>query len=120
VPADFLGASFLSPIDLSSSNSLIATSWKNITSTLQAYIAGKNQNDHFGAAADITNITFSLGMFSLNGAAAGKLQFYYTSPQIANSPNGTHKVDENSIYCIANLTKVFTILASLLGLKDSD
>jgi CubicO group peptidase (beta-lactamase class C family) len=120
VLADFLGASFSPPMDLSSSKSLITTSWENITSTLHAYIASENQNDHSEAAAFIANITFSLGMFSVNDAAASTLQFHYTSPEIANAPNGTHKVDENSIYRIASLTKVFTVLAGLLGLKDTD
>jgi hypothetical protein len=34
--------------------------------------------------------------------------------------NGTHKVDENSIYRITSLIKVFIVLVRLLRLKDID
>ncbi|KAE9363272.1 beta-lactamase/transpeptidase-like protein [Stipitochalara longipes BDJ] len=107
---DFSGPSYPAPVDLSSSQSLVAASWKNVTSTLQNYIYNDNQSTTSRTIADIKNLTFSLGMFSLNDPAA----------KIANSPNGTHKVDEDSIYRIASITKVFTVLAGLLNLKDTD
>ena len=59
-------------------------------------------------------------MFSLNDPPASQLQFHYTSPEIPNSTNGTHKVDEDSIYRIASLTKLFTVLTGLLNLNDTD
>jgi hypothetical protein len=46
--------------------------------------------------AEIKNVTFSIGMFSLHDPAATGLQFHYTSPEIVNAPNGTRKVDEDS------------------------
>jgi CubicO group peptidase (beta-lactamase class C family) len=111
--ADFLGPSYPAPVDLTSHQSLVAAGWRNITSTLQRYIDHGDQDISSGAMADIKNLTFSLGMFSLNDPAASELQFHYTSPETANAPNGTHKVDENSIYRFASLTKVFTVLAVL-------
>ncbi|KAL7912452.1 Aldehyde/histidinol dehydrogenase [Trichoderma velutinum] len=48
------------------------------------------------------------------------ITYHYTSPEIANAPNGTHKVDANTIYRVASVTKVFTVLTGLLELNDSD
>ena len=120
VLADFLGPSYPAPVDLSSSKSLVAATWKNVSSTLQAYINSDGQSSTSDVVAEIRNVTFSLGVFSLNDPGATDLQFHYTSPEIANAPNGTHKVNENSIYRIASLTKVFTVLAGLLNLKSTD
>jgi hypothetical protein len=64
--ADFLGPSYPTPVDLSSSKSLVAASWKNLTLTLQNYINDGDQNLSSGVMAEIKNVTFSLGMFSLN------------------------------------------------------
>lgn len=120
VLADFLGPSYPAPVDLSNSKSLVAAAWKNVTSTLQAYIKSDEQSSTSGLVAEIKNVTFSLGVFSLNDPGATDLQFHYTSPEIANAPNGTRKVNENSIYRIASLTKVFTVLVGLLNLKPND
>ncbi|KAL6812640.1 Aldehyde/histidinol dehydrogenase [Trichoderma camerunense] len=70
--------------------------------------------------SSITNLTFSLGLFSLHDPAATKLQYHYTAPEIASAPNGTHKVDANTIYRVASVTKVLTVLTGLLELNDSD
>ncbi|PMD47083.1 beta-lactamase/transpeptidase-like protein [Hyaloscypha variabilis F] len=117
--ADFSGPSYPAPVDLSSNQSLVAASWTNITSTLEIYTNDGNLST-FGTASQIKNLTFSLGMFSLNDPKATELQFHYTSPEIANSSNGTRKVDEDSIYRIASLTKAFTILTGLINLNDTD
>jgi hypothetical protein len=120
VLTDFLGPSYPAPVDLSNSKSLVAAAWKNVTSTLQAYIKSDEQSSTSGLVAEIKNVTFSLGVFSLNDPGATDLQFHYTSPEIANAPNGTREVNENSIYRIASLTKVFTVLVGLLNLKPND
>jgi len=120
VLGNFLGPTYPAPVDLSSSKSLVAATWKNVSSTLQAYINSDGQSSTSDVVAEIRNVTFSLGVFSLNDPGATDLQFHYTSPEIANAPNGTHKVNENSIYRIASLTKVFTVLAGLLNLKSTD
>jgi hypothetical protein len=117
---DFLGPSYPAPVELSSSKSLVTTTWKNVTSNLQAYINSDEQSSTSGIVAEIRNVTFSLGMFSLNDRSTTDLQFHYISPEIANAPKGTHKVNDNSIYHIASLTKVFTVLAGLLNLKSND
>lgn len=81
---------------------------------LQELVSDSNPNNSF------SNVTFSLGMFSLHDDDATSLQFHYTSPEIANSPNGTKNVNGDSIYRIASVTKVFTVLAGLLELSLTD
>ena len=120
VLGDFLGPSYSAPVDLSSGQSLVAATWKNVTSTIQAYINSDEQRSTSGVVAEIRSVTFSLGVFSLNDPGATDLQVHYTAPSIVNAPNGTHKVNENSISRIASLTKVFTVLAGLLNLKPTD
>ncbi|KAH8891718.1 beta-lactamase/transpeptidase-like protein [Thozetella sp. PMI_491] len=123
VLADFLGSSYAPPADLTSNGSLVAAGWKNITSTLEIYLRNDSQDSNPASAAAtalLKNVTFSLGMFSLRDTAATDLQFHYTSPEIATAPNGTHRVDADSIYRIASVTKVFTVLAGLLELKSAD
>lgn len=120
VLADLLGPSYPAPLDLSSNQSLVAESWKNVTATLQKYLSDDIEGSVSDVIAEIKNVTFSLGMFSLTDPATTEMQFHYTSPEIANAPNGTHNVDGNSIYRIASITKVFTVLAGLLELKTSD
>lgn len=119
--ADFLGPRYPAPKEISSDNSLVAESWKNLSSTLNTYTQDTYESTTPSKlVASLKNITFSLGMFSLHDAAASKLQFHYTSHEIAKAANGTHKVDGDSIYRVASVTKAFTVLAGLLNLKDSD
>lgn len=113
VSADFLGPRYVQPVDLSSDKSAVSAAWKNATASLEKTL--KSANSTLG----IQNVTFSLGLFSLNDPSASKLQFHYTSPEIAAS-TGTKKVDGDSIYKVASITKVFTVLAGLLNLKPTD
>ncbi|KAL7929194.1 beta-lactamase/transpeptidase-like protein [Trichoderma chlorosporum] len=118
--ADTLGPSYPAPKDLTSRHSLVAASFKNLTSTLDAYLKDGKSKTLSRPLANITNITFSLGLFSLHDSEATKLQYHYTSPEIANAPNGTHKVDADTIYRVASVTKVFTVLTGLLELNSAD
>jgi CubicO group peptidase (beta-lactamase class C family) len=117
VAADFLGPSYPAPLDLTSDSSLVAASWKNLTATL---LSNANDTTSTGVTAALSNITFSLGLFSLNDPAASQLQYHYTSPEIQNAVTGTHKADGDSIYRIASVTKAFTVLAGLLELKPEE
>lgn len=122
VLGDFVGPSWPAPSDLTGNKSLVANGFKNLSTTLQDYIEldDTNQTAIPTILNGISNLTFSIGMFSLHDLAASKLQFHYTSPEIANSLNGTHKVDADSIYRVASVTKVFTVLAGLLELNTTD
>jgi CubicO group peptidase (beta-lactamase class C family) len=116
VLADYAGPSYPYPKDISSNSSLVTAAWQNVSSTIKGLLDSSDP-----ATASLKNFTFSLGLFSIYDAAAiEKLQFHYTSPEIAHAPNGTHSVDGNSIYRIASVTKVFTVLAGMLELKPTD
>ncbi|KAI0487025.1 beta-lactamase/transpeptidase-like protein [Xylaria cf. heliscus] len=116
--ARFLGPLDPAPIDLTSNSSSVRSQWENITSTLGSHLTGQARND---ALSGLDNITFSLGLFSLHDPkAAGSLQYHHTGPDIRNSTFGVNKVDGNSIYRVASMTKVMTVYAGLLLLNPSD
>ncbi|OBT65869.1 hypothetical protein VE03_05427 [Pseudogymnoascus sp. 23342-1-I1] len=117
--ADLLVPSYEAPVDVASNKSLVAAAWRNATATLQTYLSDSNEGAASSAVAAIKNVTFSVGLFSVEDPAASKLQFHYTSPEIANAPNGTNKVDGDTIYRMASVTKAFTVLAGLLELNST-
>lgn len=119
--ADFLGPTYPAPIDLTSDKSLIPASWKNFTSTFDAYLKKGNQSTASKSSlSGVEKITFSVGLFSIHDPAAAKLQYHYTSPEIVNATQGTTQVDGDSIYRIASVSKLFTVFAGLLELTDED
>ncbi|KAF2665056.1 beta-lactamase/transpeptidase-like protein [Microthyrium microscopicum] len=120
VVADLLGPKYVPPTDLSSSQSLVPASWQNVTSTIETYLKNGNQAPSSSQLSKLSNLTFSLGMFSLHDPNATQLQYHHTGPEVANSPNGTHKVDADTIYRVASVTKVFTVLAALLEVNSTD
>lgn len=126
VLGDFSGPSFLAPRDLTSDQSLVKAAWKSVTASLEAAGLGgsgisKTSPTHGNSIPEAArNITFSIGLISLHDPDATSLQFHYTSPEIAASTVGTKKVDDNSIYRVASITKVFTVLAGLLSLDDAE
>lgn len=121
--ADFLGPTYPAPIDLSSNKSLVAASWKNLTSVFDAYLKGNQSSTNTStseALSGVELVTFSAGLFSIHDPAASKLQYHYTSPEIANATQGTTLVDGDSIYRTASVSKLFTVFAGLLELTDED
>jgi CubicO group peptidase (beta-lactamase class C family) len=66
----------------------------------------------------LKDLTFSVGLFSIHDPAAESLQFHYTSSEIQNAPNGTKKVDGDSIYRVASLSKLFTVFAAMRELDS--
>jgi len=118
VLGDFSGPSFPPPADLAGDHSLVKAAWKSLTAAFKAGLGGTNANGSSFPEV-VRNFTFSVGLFSLHDPGATSLQFHYTSPEIAASTLGTKKVDDNSIYRVASVTKVFTVLAGLLSLSDA-
>ena len=118
--AGFLTGTYPAPIDLSSKQSIVATNWKNLSQVFDGYL----KNNKGGGAADsfaaVKNVTFSVGLFSIHDPAASELQYHYTSPEIAKAPNGTNKVDANSIYRVASVSKLVTVFAGMLHLTEED
>ncbi|MCJ1348949.1 hypothetical protein MMC31_007182 [Peltigera leucophlebia] len=117
--ADFLGPTYPAPIDLTSDKSLIPASWENLTSIFNAYL-NKNQSTASDSLSGVEKVTFSVGLFSIHDPAAAKLQYHYTSPEISNATQGTTKVDGDSIYIMASVSKLFTVFAGLLELTNED
>ncbi|CAI7600970.1 unnamed protein product [Penicillium glandicola] len=117
--ANLLGPSYPPPRDLSSSHSRVAASWKNLTSQLNTVLTDNKSNKTSGVYA-LKNLTFSAGLFSTLDPKAKDLQFHHTASEVANSPVGVRKVDGNSIYKVASVSKLFTVLAGLIELKPRD
>ncbi|KAL8634926.1 MAG: hypothetical protein Q9228_007531 [Teloschistes exilis] len=118
VLSDFLGPSYPAPRNLTS-DSLISSAWKNVTSTLEGYLNEPSHN--LTGYAGLKNLTFSAGLFSIQDPlAAETFQFHHTSAEVANSTFAATKVDGNSIYRVASITKLFTILAGMIQLDDAD
>ena len=60
-------------------------------------------------------------MFSIHDpSAAESLHFHHTSAAIAKSSTSVKKVDGNSIYGIASISKLITTFAGILELESSD
>jgi CubicO group peptidase (beta-lactamase class C family) len=120
VLADLLGPTYPAPIDLSSNDSRITASWKNLTSVFDAYLKDNQVSASSKWLSDVENVTFSVGLFSMHDPVAAQLQYHYTSPEIANARQGTKRVDGDSIYRIASVSKLFTVFAGMLKLSNSD
>ncbi|KAI1173794.1 beta-lactamase/transpeptidase-like protein [Nemania sp. FL0916] len=117
VYARVLGPIDPAPVDISSNSSAVRTQWNNLTSTLEGHLSGK---EPVAALSGLENITFSLGLFSLHDCHATSLQYHHTGPDVRNSTYGVKKVDGNSIYRVASMTKVMTVYAGLLLLDPKD
>jgi CubicO group peptidase (beta-lactamase class C family) len=113
--ASFLTGTYPSPIDLTSQKSIVAASWKNFSQTTKN---GLNSDD--AGYAVIKNVTWSVGLFSLHDPAASSLQLHHTSAEVANSPNGTKKVDGDSIYRVASVSKLFTVFLAMTQLSEEE
>lgn len=118
--AGFLGPKYPAPVDLTSSESLVPAAWENLTSTFDTYLKERRNITATSSLAGVENVTFSVGLFSIHDAAVQQLQYHYTAPQIINAKNGTHKVNGDSIYRMASVTKLFTVFAGMLLLTDED
>ncbi len=114
VAADFLGPTYPAPLDLTSSTSLVRAAWENLTETLDGYLKGNNTP---AEVADFKKVTWSTGLFSIHDSEAKQLQYHYTSPQVKKG-NGTKDVDGDTIYRMASVTKLFTVLVGLLELNE--
>ncbi|KAI0395148.1 beta-lactamase/transpeptidase-like protein [Xylariaceae sp. FL0594] len=66
----------------------------------------------------LDNITFSLGLFSAHSDDV--LQYHHTGPDVQKSTLGVNRVDGDSVYRLASMSKVITVYAGLLLLDPSD
>ncbi|QKX60459.1 uncharacterized protein TRUGW13939_07604 [Talaromyces rugulosus] len=118
--ADHLGPTYPAPIDFSSKHSKIPAAWKNLTTLFDGYLKHHVNNSLTAPLAGVENITFSTSLFSIHDPRATELQYHYTSPEIATSKNGTNKVDANSIYRIASVSKLFTVYTGMVTLTEEE
>ncbi|KAL8766204.1 MAG: hypothetical protein Q9209_006969 [Squamulea sp. 1 TL-2023] len=119
VLSDFLGPTYPAPRDLTSDKSHVSIAWKNVSSTLDKYL--KDPSTELKGTSGLKNLTFSLGMFSIHDSSAAQtLQYHYTSAEVANSTYGITKVDGDSIYRVASITKLITAFAGELELDPPD
>jgi CubicO group peptidase (beta-lactamase class C family) len=116
VTSNFLGPRFPPPIYLNNNESIVAESWKNLSSTIDAYLEN-GRNDVTPLLAGLGNLTFSIGLFSIHDPAAQSLQYHYTSQEVTEG-KGVDKVDGHSIYRLASISKLFSVYAGMLVLSD--
>ncbi|PLB39916.1 serine hydrolase domain-containing protein [Aspergillus candidus] len=117
--ADIRGPVYPAPREISTNSSRVATNWAALTASLDKTL---NQDEKSANATTkrLKNLTFSMGMFSLQDPDAETLQFHHTAPTTLNGSLGIKKVDADSIYRIASVTKLFTVLAGLVELDARD
>ncbi|KAK4889625.1 hypothetical protein LTR27_011609 [Elasticomyces elasticus] len=118
--ADFLGSAYPPPRDLSSPQSHVQAAWSNVSAIFDAYLHESRNTTATRGLVGIENVTWSAGLFSLHDPDAGQLQYHYVAPQIANAELGTHKVDGDSIYRAASVSKLITVMTGLLTLTEAD
>lgn len=119
VAGNFLVPTYPTPVDLSSNQSQVLSSWLNLTSTIDKQLNGKNRTKP-GPLSVLDDITFSVGLFSVNDPEVSRLQYHHTSKDVKASENGTHSVDENSIYRVASISKLITTYAGKILLSEAD
>ena len=117
--SDLLGSTYPAPTDLTSSDSLVKKAWTTLSSALDDTLKQNKTASGFDDLAGAEKVTFSAGLFSLHDPAAIDLQYHYTAPQVANSEFGTKEVDGDSIYRVASVSKLITVLTGLIELTDA-
>ncbi|KAI5356977.1 Putative beta-lactamase/transpeptidase [Septoria linicola] len=120
--ADFIGLpTYPPPRDFTTNNSIVPAAWLNLSSILDAHF---QQNftaiNATTALAGLSNVTFSLGIFSLHDPDAAAFQYHHGSSQLAANENGAKNVDADSIYRIASVSKLITVFTGLLSLSEED
>ena len=116
--AEVLGPLYPAPVDLTSDESIVKKAWNDLTSTLDTYFVEGQNSSAFVDLALAENITWSAGVFSLHDAEATELQYHYTSPEIAQTAIGTGKVDADSIYRVASISKLITAYVGMQELTQ--
>ncbi|KAL4954444.1 beta-lactamase/transpeptidase-like protein [Aspergillus filifer] len=114
--SNFLGPIYPAPRDLSSRNSIVANAFNNLTRALDSSFRGHSNT----TLSELSDLTFSVGLFSTRDAGAETLQYHHASPETANSTLGTRQPDGDSIYRIASVSKLFTVYAGLIELWPED
>jgi CubicO group peptidase (beta-lactamase class C family) len=119
VSSHLLGARYPGPVDISCNDSLIVSAWQNITNSFDTYLHG-NRSSTPKLLNGLENVTFSAGLFSIHDAvAASSFQYHYTSDEVRTGA-GIDEVNGDSIYRVASVSKLFTVLASQIAFKNGE
>ncbi|PIA92030.1 hypothetical protein CB0940_09539 [Cercospora beticola] len=112
-PCPILGPPYPTPQRLSTSQA-----FQNGTRKLDDLINQALQNASFfseyAMSGPLSNGTFSLSIFSTAQPDTLLHEFHYTSSEVANSQEGLHTVDANSIYRIGSVSKLLTVYTFLI------
>jgi hypothetical protein len=109
-PCPVLGPSFPKPSTLSIDKAFQAGVKAFGTAMEQSLRNGSTLID---VPIPFNTTTFSIGMFST--FEEGLLhEYHYTGPDVIQSSEGVHKVDSNSIYRLASITKLLTAYVFLI------
>lgn len=111
------GPSYPSPRDISGHSSHVAAAWKNVSTTLNRTLDGGMGRV---ATSLLRNTTFSMGMFSLHDQGTQSMQYHHTSHATLNGTYGTTKVDADSIYHVASVSKLITTYVGMIKLDEKD
>ncbi len=116
--APLLGPGYPPPTDLTSDCSLVSAAWTNLTASINTYIEGNQTVE--GLVPNLGSYTFSVGAFSIFDAqAAHKLQYHHTGKDVETSNTGVTRVDGDSIYRVASVSKAFTVYLVLIKIGSS-
>ncbi|KAF2422980.1 beta-lactamase family protein, partial [Tothia fuscella] len=116
--SDVLGPRFPPTTGIGSKESIVADAWKNVSAVFDSYLTGDRSKSP-ELLTGLENLTFSLGLWSLHDPSALSLQYHYTSKEVKDGP-GVDKVDADSIYRVASLSKLFTVFAGLLSFEHGE
>ncbi|KAL1981851.1 hypothetical protein VTN96DRAFT_2096 [Rasamsonia emersonii] len=112
-----LGPAYPAPTNLSTS-AAFATAKANITNVLTNYAQpGRNSSATGSVFFDANKTSFTVEVFSVNEPEP-LFQYYYTAPSLANATSGVKTVDENSVFRIGSLSKLWTVLLYLIEARD--
>ena len=114
-PCPILGPNYPSPTSIATS-SIIQAALSNLTIALNSLVATGNSSAGAYAANETS---FSIGVFSASDNSSSPFWHYHnTAPNVANSTVGVKKVDENSVYWMGSITKLFADYSLLVEAGD--
>ncbi|GIZ47624.1 hypothetical protein CKM354_001071200 [Cercospora kikuchii] len=108
-----LGPPFPTPQHLNTSQAF-QNGTKSLDNLINQALKNASYFSEYAMSAPLTNGTFSLSIFSTAQPDTLLHEFHYTSSEVANSQEGLHTVDANSIYRIGSVSKLLTVYAFLI------
>lgn len=111
-----LGPVFPAPTNLATSAAFAAAK-ANLTSTLDTYVQ-TGKSSPLSHIFDANETSFTLEVFSVSDNPDPLIRYYYTAPSLVNASTGVQKVDENTVFRIGSISKLWTVLLYLIHAGD--